>query len=215
MGRPLQIASMQWLPFLALAVLLGACSTPPSRPTARQLNSSGYTTMYLGADGGVVSKQTKAGKPQHAGYWNGDGVSGAPSIVINLSQQEAFFYKGGKLVGASPISSGREGYRTPSGRFSVIQKNKDHHSTLYGDYVDANGNVIRKGIGIVEDPRPPGARFRGAPMPYFMRIHNGVGLHAGYLPGVPDSHGCIRLPMNMARVFFENASHGTPVSVTH
>jgi lipoprotein-anchoring transpeptidase ErfK/SrfK len=68
-------------------------------------------------------------------------------------------------------------------------------------------------IGIKEHKRPPGARFQGAPMPYFMRIHGGVGMHAGYLPGYPASHGCIRMPTDIAKIFFANASVGTPVSV--
>jgi lipoprotein-anchoring transpeptidase ErfK/SrfK len=142
-------------------------------------------------------------------------VSGAPSIVIDLGRQEALFYKSGQLVGESPISSGREGYNTPTGRFSIIQKDRNHLSTLYGDYVDAAGNVVVKNVGVVEDPRPPGTYFRGAPMPYFMRIHDGVGMHAGYLPGVPDSHGCIRMPLRMAEIFFAHAPSGTPVRVTH
>ena len=95
-----------------------------------------------------------------------------------------------------------------------MQKNKDHISNLYGDYVDSAGNVLVKNIGIKEDRRPAGASFRGAPMPYFMRITGGVGMHAGYLPGVPDSHGCIRMPEEMAEIFFENAPSGTPVQVT-
>ncbi|MGB7791048.1 MAG: L,D-transpeptidase family protein [Terrimicrobiaceae bacterium] len=174
-----------------------------------------YATLYLGADGSVVTRQTQAAKPQEGGFWRGSEVSGAPSIVIDLGAQKAFFYKAGKLVGMSPISSGREGYRTPTGRFSIIQKDRDHLSTLYGDYVDSSGNVVVRNVGVMEDPKPPGTSFRGAPMPYFMRIHGGVGMHAGYLPGVPDSHGCIRLPLRMAQVFFSNAPHGTPVSVTY
>jgi lipoprotein-anchoring transpeptidase ErfK/SrfK len=50
-------------------------------------------------------------------------------------------------------------------------------------------------------------------MPYFMRIANGVGLHQGFLPGVPDSHGCIRMPGNMVLIFWNNAPIGTPVTV--
>jgi lipoprotein-anchoring transpeptidase ErfK/SrfK len=135
--------------------------------------------------------------------------------VIDVSSQEARFYKGGKLVGKSPISTGREGYQTPSGSFSIIQKDKDHLSNLYGNYVDSAGNIVEKNIGVVENPRPPGASFAGAPMPYYMRITGGVGMHAGYLPGVPDSHGCIRMPMEMAEFFYENVQTGTPVQVTH
>jgi len=184
-------------------------------PSARQLQSAGYATLYLGDNGQIVSRQTAAAKKQASGYWHGDGVSGAPSITIDLSNQEAYFYKGGQLVGMSPVSTGREGYNTPAGRFSVIQKDKEHLSTLYGDYVDASGNVIEKNIGLDENPRPKGALFEGAPMPYYMRIHNGVGMHAGYLPGVPDSHGCIRMPMEMAEIFYANAPLGTPVRVVY
>ncbi len=198
-------------------VLLSACSTktPTVRPTAQQLKLESYATRYLGDNNRVVTRHTKAAKPQGGGYWKGEGVSGPASIVIDLGRQEARFYKGGELVGRSPISSGREGYRTPTGSFSIRQKNADHLSNLYGDYVDSAGNVVVKNIGIHEDRRPPGTSFQGAPMPYFMRITGGVGMHAGYLPGIPDSHGCIRMPMEMAEIFFANAPSGTPVQVTH
>ncbi len=201
--------------FLLLTMGLAACSTtPPPPPQARYLTDA-YATLYLGADGSVVTKQTPAAKPQEEGFWRGGDVSGAPSILIDLGRQKAFFYKSGQIVGMSPISSGREGYRTPTGRFSIIQKEQDHLSTLYGDYVDSSGNVVVRNVGVMEDPRPPGTSFRGAPMPYFMRIYGGVGMHAGYLPGVPDSHGCIRMPRRMAEIFYANAPSGTPVSVTH
>lgn len=191
------------------------CAGNSSGPSASQVNSTGYDTLFLGANGEIVYRSTQAAKVQEAGYWRGDGVSGSPSITIDLSHQEAYFYKGGQLVGMSPISSGREGYRTPTGQFSIIQKSADHKSNLYGNYVDSSGNILVKNIGIMEDPRPPGAKFDGAPMPYFMRITGGVGMHKGFLPGVPDSHGCIRMPGNMAQVFFEHAPLGTPVRVVH
>ncbi len=199
-----------------LAVSLAGCSsTPKAPPTVRELESAGYETQYLGADGQVVTRSTRAAQPQETGFWRGAGLSGAPSIVIDLGKQEAYFYKGGELAGMSPISSGREGYRTPTGNFRIIQKNRDHVSNLYGNYVDSAGNVVVRNVGVMEDRRPPGTHFQGAPMPYFMRIVNGVGMHAGYLPGVPDSHGCIRMPSEMAEIFFENAPSGTPVAVRH
>jgi lipoprotein-anchoring transpeptidase ErfK/SrfK len=121
--------------------------------------------------------------------------------------------KGGRPVGRSPISSGREGYNTPAGSFSIVQKNKNHVSNLYGDYVDAEGHVVVANVASNRDARPPGTTFRGAPMPYFMRIHGGVGMHAGYLPGYPASHGCIRMPRAAAQCFFENTPLGTPVQI--
>ena len=139
---------------------------------------------------------------------------GNPAIEINLTTQSAAFLKSGVEVGRSPISSGREGYTTPTGSFTIVQKNKNHVSSLYGDFVDAEGKVVVANVASNRDKRPPGTTFRGAPMPYFMRIHGGVGMHAGYLPGYPASHGCIRMPRGAAQRFFENAPLGTPVKVT-
>jgi hypothetical protein len=148
-------------------------------------------------------------------YWDGDGVSGSPRIRISLGEQRAYFYKDDQLVGVSTISTGREGFNTPTGSFKIQQKDADHKSSLYGDYVDASGNIIKKDIDTKKDPKPPGAIFDGARMPNFMRIHGGVGMHAGFLPGYPASHGCIRMPAFMAQNFFNNVSVGTPVSVVN
>ena len=124
------------------------------------------------------------------------------------------FYKGPKLVGVSAIYSGREGYGTPTGSYKITQKNPDHVSNLYGDYVNAQGDVIVRNVSKCKDPMPPGTRFAGSPMPYFMRLgRTAVGLHQGFLPGVPDSHGCIRMPERMVKIFFENAPAGTPVAI--
>ncbi len=110
-------------------------------------------------------------------------------------------------------STGREGHDTPPGNYKIIQKDPNHASSLYGDYVDAAGNVVQKDVELGKDPKPPGAIFKGAPMPYFMRITGGVGMHEGYLPGYPASHGCIRMPGKMAQIFFSNVALGTPVAV--
>lgn len=207
--------------------LFTGCQIPST--SRDHYGDAAYATTYLGSDGSIVrdprAPRTEAERrrlnaerqlaPQDQGFWNGDGMTGAPSITIDLSDQKARFYKGSQLVGESPVSTGREGYRTPPGRFKVIQKNADHRSNLYGNYVDANGEVVVANVGVREDPRPQGTRFDGAPMPYFMRVHGAVGMHGGYLPGYPDSHGCIRLPMKMAEIFFANAPLGTPVSIVY
>ena len=148
-------------------------------------------------------------------YWDGDGVPGKPSVRIKLSEQRAYFYKGGELVGISQLSTGREGTGTPAGSFRITQKDRDHVSNLYGDYVDDADNVVVANVAVNKDPKPPGTRFKGAPMPYFMRIVGGVGMHAGYLPGYPASHGCIRMPEFMAENFFNAVSTGTPVTITN
>ncbi len=148
-------------------------------------------------------------------YWDGTGSGGKPRIVIDLDQQRAYFYKGDQIVGVSVVSTGREGYDTPPGEFRITEKDREHVSSLYGNYVDQSGQVVMENVEADKDPRPRGTIFRGASMPYFLRIHGGIGMHAGYLPGYPASHGCIRLPEKMAVQFFQNADVGTPVEIRH
>lgn len=202
--------------FLTTLGILGLLSLTGCATYDGRLTSS--STQYLGPNGAIITKNSQMTKnyAESISYWDGDGIPGAPSIVVSLGQQKASFYKGGKLVGVSAISSGREGHPTPPGNYKIIEKKEQHRSNLYGNYVDDAGNVLVAGVGIKIDPMPPGARFEGAPMPYWMRLTpSGVGLHAGFLPGVPDSRGCIRLPENMAQKFFANAPLGTPVTVTY
>jgi L,D-transpeptidase catalytic domain len=170
-------------------------------------------TSYLGTDGSIVTRTSTASLADRASYWDGDGTQGSPSIVISIPQQKLFYYKGGKLVGVSAISSGREGHDSPVGNFKVRKKEKEHASNLYGDFVDASGNVVVKNVDAKKDKPPAGAHFQGSSMPWFMEFAPGVGMHTGFLPGVPDSHGCIRLPDRMARIFFDNTPMGTPVVV--
>ncbi|MCX6838623.1 MAG: L,D-transpeptidase family protein [Verrucomicrobia bacterium] len=149
----------------------------------------------------------------HRSWWEGDGVMGKPRIVINLTEQRLHYFKGDQLVGVSPISSGRESNATLNGKFRILDKDIDHRSSLYGCYVDQSGNMVVEDVDSRRDPRAPGAKFVGARMRYFMRIVGGIGMHEGYLPGYPASHGCIRLPTKMAAIFFEHTPQGTPVEV--
>jgi lipoprotein-anchoring transpeptidase ErfK/SrfK len=74
---------------------------------------------------------------------------------------------------------------------------------------------VKANVDARKDRRPPGARFLGAPMPYFMRFHGPIGMHAGNVPNTPASHGCVRLPPHLARAFFRHVSVGTPVRVQY
>jgi lipoprotein-anchoring transpeptidase ErfK/SrfK len=139
--------------------------------------------------------------------------SGRPTIVVSLRNQEAYIYRAGYITASSRISSGREGYRTPTGRFQVIRKDEDHRSSVYGDYVDNSGRIVKANVDSRRDSKPPHAHFVGAPMPYFLEFSPGYGLHQGYLPGEPASHGCIRMPYWKARQFYDAAHIGTPVVV--
>ncbi len=206
---------------LAGVIGLSACSTT-EKPDATVVTpavrsapaaSAGTTTFFLG-DRGEVYSRTSAGKKALArSWWEGDGVTGAASVVIDISEQTASFYKGGKLVGVSAVSTGREARSTPTGSFRISQKNIDHRSNLYGDYVGPDGRPVVSNVDVYQDKKPAGTTFLGAPMPYFMRVVNGVGMHEGFLPGFPDSHGCIRMPEEMAAKFYANTRVGTPVRI--
>ena len=146
-------------------------------------------------------------------YWDGDRLSGDPTVRISLSEQRAYLYKGNQLAGVSRISSGREGLDTLTGKFRILEKDEDHASSLFGDYVDARGETMQKDVDTSKHPKPSGATYRGADMPNWMRIVRGTGMHAGFLPGYPASHGCIRMPPHMAVHFFNSVAVGTPVSI--
>lgn len=139
------------------------------------------------------------------------GTSGR-AITIRLSDQKAFLYKNGEVVAIAPASTGREGYTTPTGKHRVMSKDIDHRSSIYGAYV-RDGQVVKAGVDVRKDPKPPGAVFVGAPMPYYLQIAPSYGLHAGHVPGYPASHGCIRLPNRWAKRFFYAAKVGTPVQI--
>lgn len=113
--------------------------------------------------------------------------AGPMTLVVNLQTQRAYAYRNGVRIGASTVSTGKAGHRTPTGVFTILQKNKDHKSNIYNN----------------------------APMPYMQRLTwDGIALHAGNLPGYPASHGCIRLPLEFSKKLFETTSTGMTVVVT-
>lgn len=190
---------------LSVALFLASCESYDPRLAS--------DTQYLGGVYGNAPVSSSA-PVDTISYWDGDAATGSPSVKISLGEQRAYFYRGGQLVGISQLSTGREGRNTQPGHFKIIQKDVKHVSNLYGDYVDAADNVIVPNVDVNKDPKPAGTHFKGAPMPYFMRVVGGVGMHAGYLPGYPASHGCIRMPEFMAENFFKSVSLGTPVTIT-
>jgi hypothetical protein len=108
------------------------------------------------------------------------------TVVVSIPLQRAYVYRGAALVAASAVSTGKPGDDTPTGVFPILQKAAKHTSNKYG-----------------------------SPMPYMQRLTwDGIALHAGPNPGVPASHGCIRLPNAFARKLFEVTGIGTTVVVT-
>jgi len=107
-------------------------------------------------------------------------------LVVSLDEQRAYVYRNGIAIGLSTISSGKTGHETPTGVFTILQKDKDHKSNLYNS----------------------------APMPYMQRLTwDGIALHGGNLPGHPASHGCVRLPQAFAQKLFGETKRGDTVVV--
>ena len=119
--------------------------------------------------------------------WQDSGTGEAVSIVVSLSTQRAFVYRGSTMIAATTISSGKGAKGTPVGTYPILQKNEAHRSNLYND----------------------------APMPFMQRLTwDGIAIHAGRNPGFPDSHGCIRVPAGFAKRLFGVTALGTTVIVT-
>jgi len=124
-------------------------------------------------------------RPGHY-VWRDVPAAGPERVVISLSDQVAYFYRGDTLVAAAAISTGIEGRDTPTGIFSVLDKRPFYRSKKYDN----------------------------APMPWMQRIDQyGIALHGGYNPGYPASHGCIRLPVAFAKKLYSVTDLGTPVYI--
>jgi lipoprotein-anchoring transpeptidase ErfK/SrfK len=135
-------------------------------------------------------------------------------IVVSIPKQRAYLMMGGQIVADGPISSGKRGHSSPTGHFTVLEKDPNHHSSLYGDFVDHNGRTVRAGVSARIDAAPSGTHFAGAAMKWFLRLtQDGVGMHIGILPGYPASHGCIRESVEGAKLFYDHVKVGTPVDV--
>jgi hypothetical protein len=111
---------------------------------------------------------------------------GPLAIIVSIPEQRVFVYRNGIRVASSTCSTGKPGHATPAGVFTILQKDKHHHSSTYDN----------------------------APMPNMNRLTwSGVALHAGNLPGYPASHGCVRLPLEFSALLFTITHVGTPVII--
>jgi hypothetical protein len=134
-------------------------------------------------------------------------------IEIRIGEQRVYVYQGDYVAGESPTTTGKDGHNTPTGSYTIIKKEINHKSNLYGVFLDSHGYIVDADAKEGEKA-PAGAVYDSADMPYYMRIRDdGTGLHAGYLPGYRASHGCIRLPNAFAELLYSNVSEGTPVDV--
>ncbi len=126
--------------------------------------------------------------------WYADTVPEGPMLLmVSITQQKAYLYRNGIRIGASTVSTGKKGHDTPTGVFTILQKNKDHKSNLYN-----------------------GAGGKPSPMPYMQRLTwDGIALHSGNLPGYPASHGCVRMPDGFSKRLFAETNLGMTVIVSN
>jgi L,D-transpeptidase catalytic domain len=134
------------------------------------------------------------------------------AVIINLTDQTAYLLENGQVAFVSPIASGKDGWGTPTGSFRVISKDLNHRSGNFGLVTDSYGRIVNPNA-TPGSYVPRGCHYEPAPMPYFMEFSKYVGMHAGYLPGYPASHGCVRMPRDLAAEFYERVHVGTPVKV--
>jgi lipoprotein-anchoring transpeptidase ErfK/SrfK len=144
--------------------------------------------------------------------WGSAVMAAETRVIINLSDQRVSLVEQGRITLVSPIASGKTGWLTPTGNFSVFNKDINHLSRSFGLVVDGYGRVVNSSA-TPGTYLPRGDHYRPAPMPYFMEFSPAIGMHAGYLPGYPASHGCVRMPRDLAALFFQRVEIGTRVTV--
>lgn len=185
---------------------------------SRRSSGSGFNGFFAAfANGGGSSSKYKS--EGHYVYVNQVLLSSlSPSnakIEIDLSDQRVRVYKTGgrqQLVIESSVSSGKSGYGTSTGTFRIKEKKVEKRSTLYGSWKSSGGDTVPSNGEV--GSRPSGAStFVGASMPYWMRINGGIGMHIGYVPNYPASHGCIRVPSTIQPLIFSKVGVGTSVKV--
>ena len=127
-------------------------------------------------------------KPGEFVWAPGAAPDGPVVVVVSLTEQRAYVYRNGVEIGYTTVSTGKPGHETPTGVFTILQKDKDHRSSKYNN----------------------------APMPYQERLTwDGVALHAGGLPGYPESHGCVHLPSKFSEELFGITRLGMTVVVAN
>lgn len=136
-------------------------------------------------------------------------------IIICIPQQRARLYVNGKVAMDWPVSTGTNGHETPTGVFLVMEKDKDHKSSRYGKFVNAQGKTVDSNADLSKG-LPEGTTFQAAGMPNWHRLTwDGVGIHGGkVIPGRRLSHGCIRTPYPIAAKLFQYSVNNMPVYIS-
>ena len=160
--------------FILSTLLIAACSLA-------------YAVPFWGARESTSADTPPADLKPGEWIWGGDNKAMGPmAVIVSITEQRAYVYRNGVLVAVSTVSTGKPGHETPTGVFTILQKDKDHTSKKYNN----------------------------APMPWQERLTwDGIALHAGGLPGYPESHGCVHLPSAFAEKLFASTNMGMTVVI--
>jgi lipoprotein-anchoring transpeptidase ErfK/SrfK len=203
------------LPFVNLAMAEDPSADKDSPPhtffnPSSRLSVSNHETRLQNLNAAFESAQEQILRQV---VWHVDPNKPIDRVEVRLTEQKLYAYQNNVAVGISPVSTARDGYVTPLGSYKISDKKETYFSNQYGEFADAKGNIVDWNADLGQTP-PPGAHYIPSAMPFFLRLTDeGVGLHAGYLPGYPASHGCIRLPASVAENIFHQVSVGTQVDV--
>jgi lipoprotein-anchoring transpeptidase ErfK/SrfK len=208
------------VPYLRLALMIGATESCGLVIGAAEQGSGAGTSVVSGSTAAVKRKSGDWIRKQDPPIIFNEVERAAGTekremrAVVSIAAQRLWVMLGDQVYIDTPICSGKRLGMTPVGSFKVLEKDPDHRSNIYGSFVDAAGRVVRDGVSLRVDSAPSGTRYRGAPMRWFMRLTDGgIGMHVGVLPGYPASHGCVRLPEEIAALIYRHAKIGTPVEI--
>ena len=202
------------LAFFSTLFLLPSCARLASLPEqARALIS---TSPH--AQGSYAHFKSENYPQRSNAYFNNEVLARTnPSnshIEISLSMQRAFLMNGDEVAIDYPVSTGKTTHPTPPGSYSILEKTQDKRSNLYGTVLDASGNVVDSGADSRTAEIPPGGKFLGASMPYWMRFTwTGIGHHVGNVPRYPASHACIRGQEDILPIVFSKVKIGTKAEI--
>jgi hypothetical protein len=204
--------SLKWVLPAAMALMFSSCAVIEKH--AEQKRNAEERAAALAAH-----QAWRSEKGWRANTYRNDpllatATSDNVSIQISLSEQRGLLLVNECIALDFPVATGKRSHPTPTGEFHVRGKEKDYSSNLYGKIVDATGTVVVENADRTVDVPAEGTTFEGARMPYWMRLTDtGVGMHIGYVPGRPASHGCIRLRHDTAVRLFNLVKIGTPVLI--
>ena len=194
---------------ILLALFVGACQSQKGKPNPRIKNGK----LAMNLEEFIASPNYRHSRD----FWRGAAIEQhAPAqtrLLVLREEQRGRLYIKGQVAMDFPLCTGKPGkHETPPGKFRISQKVREHRSTLYGAFVDSQSRIVKGGVRVT-DSRPAGSHFKGAKMEYWMRFNGAIGLHEGNVYRERASHGCVRVPPEVAPILYEKMAVGSGIEV--